>query len=78
MIIWSRWKRIWKEESEYEMEQVVPQEKQSLSGKNIILVVGTLLVVGLIAIMAVNLHKGESTDLSKHSIGNIAVQDVAG
>jgi cytochrome c biogenesis protein CcmG/thiol:disulfide interchange protein DsbE len=45
------------------MEQVIPQQKQSSPAKNIFLVIGTLLVVGLIAIMAVNLNKVQSTDL---------------
>ncbi len=47
------------------MEQTMSQQKtSSQSGKNIFLVVGTLLLVGLIAIMAVNLNRAESTDLA--------------
>lgn len=42
---------------------VASQQEKAFSGKNIILVVGTILLLGLIAIMAVNLNKTESTQL---------------
>jgi cytochrome c biogenesis protein CcmG/thiol:disulfide interchange protein DsbE len=46
------------------MEQSFSQpKKQSTAGRNVLLVIGTFLLLGLIAIMAVNLHKVESVDL---------------
>ncbi|MBI1880343.1 MAG: TlpA family protein disulfide reductase [Chloroflexi bacterium] len=45
------------------MEQTFPQQKQSTTGRNIFMVVGTLLLLGLIAVMAVNLQKVESVQL---------------
>ena len=45
------------------MEQAVSRQKQSNLGRNIFLIVGLLLLLGLIAIMAVNLQKVESVDL---------------
>lgn len=45
------------------MEQAIPQQNQSSTVRNIVIVVGTFLLLGLIAIMAVNLRKIESTDL---------------
>jgi cytochrome c biogenesis protein CcmG/thiol:disulfide interchange protein DsbE len=48
------------------MEQTFPQQKQSMTGRNIFMVVGTLLLLGLIAVMAVNLLKVESVQLQGH------------
>jgi cytochrome c biogenesis protein CcmG/thiol:disulfide interchange protein DsbE len=45
------------------MEQAVSRQKQSTLGRNIFLIVGMLLLLGLIAIMAMNLQKAESVDL---------------
>jgi cytochrome c biogenesis protein CcmG/thiol:disulfide interchange protein DsbE len=45
------------------MAQTIPQPKQSTTGRNIFLIVGMLLLVGLVAIMAINLRNFESTDL---------------
>ena len=45
------------------MEQTLSQPKQSTAGRNILLIVGILLLLGLMAIMAVNLQKIESVDL---------------
>ena len=45
------------------MEQTLSQPKQSTAGRNILLVVGILLLLGLMAIMAINLQKVESVDL---------------
>jgi len=45
------------------MEQAVSRQKQSNLGRNIFLIVGLLLLLGLIAILAVNLQKVESVDL---------------
>jgi cytochrome c biogenesis protein CcmG/thiol:disulfide interchange protein DsbE len=45
------------------MEQTLSQPKESTAGRNILLVVGILLLLGLMAIMAVNLQKVESVDL---------------
>ena len=45
------------------MEQTFSQPKQSTVGRNVFLVIGTLLLLGLIAVMAVNLQKVKSADL---------------
>jgi cytochrome c biogenesis protein CcmG, thiol:disulfide interchange protein DsbE len=45
------------------MEQAVSQQKQSTLGRNLFLIVGMLLLLGLIMIMAVNLQKVESVNL---------------
>lgn len=47
------------------MEQTISQAKpkRSTAGQTIILVVGLVLLLGLVAVMAVNLQKVESTDL---------------
>ncbi|MCK6624927.1 MAG: TlpA family protein disulfide reductase [Anaerolineae bacterium] len=45
------------------MEQTLPQPKPSTMGRNIFLILGTFLLLGLIAVMAVNLQKIESSDL---------------
>ncbi len=45
------------------MEQTIPQQKQSSTGRNIFLIVGMLLLLGLVAIMAINLQNVESVDL---------------
>jgi len=46
------------------MEQTISQPKQrSTAGQTIVLVVGLVLLVGLVAIMAVNLRQVESVDL---------------
>jgi cytochrome c biogenesis protein CcmG, thiol:disulfide interchange protein DsbE len=45
------------------MEQAVSRQKQSTLGRNLFLIVGMLLLLGLIAIMAMNLQKFESVDL---------------
>lgn len=45
------------------MEQTLSQPKQSTSGRNVLLILGILLLLGLMAIMAVNLQKVESVDL---------------
>lgn len=45
------------------MEQTISQPKQSTAGRTILLTVGFVLLLGLIAVMAVNLKKVESTDL---------------
>ena len=50
------------------MAQTTSPPKQSSAGKTIILIVGTLLLVGLVAIMGVNLQRVESVDLQ----GNMA------
>lgn len=45
------------------MEQTLSQPKQSTAGRNVLLIGGILLLLGLMAIMAVNLQKVESVDL---------------
>ncbi len=45
------------------MEQILPQPKPSTLGRNIFLILGTVLLLGLIGVMAVNLQKVESGDL---------------
>ena len=45
------------------MEQAIPQPKQSSMGRNIFLATGIILLVGLVAVMAVNMQKIESVDL---------------
>lgn len=45
------------------MEQTLPHPKPSTLGRNIFLILGTFLLLGLIAVMAVNLQKVESGDL---------------
>lgn len=45
------------------MEQTLSQPKPSATGRNVLLVVGILLLLGLMAIMAINLQKVESVDL---------------
>lgn len=45
------------------MEQTLSQPKQSAPGRNVLLIVGILLLLGLMAIMAINLQKVESVDL---------------
>jgi cytochrome c biogenesis protein CcmG/thiol:disulfide interchange protein DsbE len=46
------------------MEQTFSQpKKQSTAGRNVLMVIGTFLLLGLLAIMAVNLQKVESVDL---------------
>jgi len=46
------------------MEQVITQPKQSSTGKNIFMAMGVMFLVGLIAVMAVNLKNVESADLA--------------
>jgi cytochrome c biogenesis protein CcmG/thiol:disulfide interchange protein DsbE len=45
------------------MEQTISQPKQSSVGKTIFLIVGFVLLLGLVAVMAVNLQQIESVDL---------------
>ena len=45
------------------MEQTTPSSNKSTVGRTIILVVGLVLLLGLMAVMAVNLQRVESTDL---------------
>lgn len=45
------------------MEQTLSQPKQSTAGRNVLLIGGILLLLGLMAIMAINLQKVESVDL---------------
>jgi cytochrome c biogenesis protein CcmG/thiol:disulfide interchange protein DsbE len=45
------------------MEQTIPSSKKSTVGRTIFLVVGLVLLLGLMAVMAVNLQRVESTDL---------------
>jgi cytochrome c biogenesis protein CcmG/thiol:disulfide interchange protein DsbE len=45
------------------MEQTFAQHKQSTLGRNIFIVIGTVLLLGLITVMAVNLNKVESVQL---------------
>ena len=45
------------------MEKTISQPKQSSAGKTILLVVGFVLLLGLVAVMAVNLRQVESVDL---------------
>lgn len=45
------------------MEQTIPQQKQSSPVRNVVIVLGTILLVGLIGIMAINMVDIESTDL---------------
>jgi len=45
------------------MEQTTPSSNKSTVGRTIFLVVGLVLLLGLMAIMAVNLQRVESTDL---------------
>lgn len=45
------------------MEQTLSQPKQPTAGRNVLLIGGVLLLLGLMAIMAVNLQKVESVDL---------------
>lgn len=45
------------------MEQTLPQPKPSTLGRNIFLILGTVLLLGLIGVMAVNLQRVESGDL---------------
>jgi cytochrome c biogenesis protein CcmG/thiol:disulfide interchange protein DsbE len=55
------------------MEQTLSQPKQSTAGRNILLVVGVLLLLGLMAIMAVNLQKVESVDLQGRKAPNFSL-----
>jgi cytochrome c biogenesis protein CcmG/thiol:disulfide interchange protein DsbE len=45
------------------MEQTFAQHKQSTLGRNIFIVIGTVLLLGLITVMAVNLNRVESVQL---------------
>lgn len=45
------------------MAQTIPQSKRSTVARNVFLVVGILLLLGLIAVMAINLRNVESIDL---------------
>ena len=47
-----------------EQAQALSQRKQSTMGRNIFLLIGLLLLLGLIAIMAINLSKVESVELA--------------
>jgi cytochrome c biogenesis protein CcmG/thiol:disulfide interchange protein DsbE len=55
------------------MEQTLSQPKQSTAGRNILLVIGILLLLGLMAIMAVNLQKVESVDLKDRKAPNFSL-----
>ncbi len=45
------------------MEQVVPQQQKLSTGRKFLLIGGIALLVGWVAVMAVNMHTLESTDL---------------
>lgn len=45
------------------MEQAISSRKPSNLGRNLLLVIGVILLLGLMAVMAVNLQKTESIDL---------------
>lgn len=49
------------------MEQVLPEPKESSTGQNVLLIVGTLFLLGLVAIMAVNMISVGSTDLQNQN-----------
>ncbi len=55
------------------IEQTVPQQKQSATGRNIAIIVGTVLLLGLIAIFAIGLQKIESGDLQGQSASNFTL-----
>jgi cytochrome c biogenesis protein CcmG/thiol:disulfide interchange protein DsbE len=46
-----------------QMEQVIPQQKQSSTGKRLLMIAGTVVLVGWLLIMVVNLRSFESTAL---------------
>lgn len=45
------------------MEQVISRQRPSTTGRNIFLIIGVVLLVGLLGVMAINLSKVESVDL---------------
>ncbi len=49
------------------MEQTVSQSENSTAGRTIFLIVGFIILLGLVAVMAVNLGRVESTDLLGNS-----------
>ncbi len=49
------------------MEQTVSQSENSTAGRTIFLIVGFVILLGLVAVMAVNLGRVESTDLLGNS-----------
>ena len=63
-----------KDQGLVDMQQTVTQPKQrSTTGQTIILVVGLVLLLGLVAIMAVNLRKVESVDLQGQAAPEFAL-----
>lgn len=49
------------------MEQVITRQRPSTTGRNVFLIIGVVLVLGLLGVMAVNLSKVESVDLQGRS-----------
>ncbi len=49
------------------MEQVLPEPKESSTGQNVLLIVGTLFLLGLVAVMAVNMISVGSTELQNQN-----------
>jgi cytochrome c biogenesis protein CcmG/thiol:disulfide interchange protein DsbE len=49
------------------MEQVISRQSPSTTGRNIFLIIGVVLLVGLLGVMAINLRKVESVDLQGRS-----------
>ncbi len=45
------------------MEQTISQQKQSSLGRNLVVIIGTLLLLGLVTVMALNMQNVESVDL---------------
>ncbi len=45
------------------MEQVISRQRPSTTGRNVFLIIGIVLLMGLLGVMAINLHKVESVDL---------------
>jgi cytochrome c biogenesis protein CcmG/thiol:disulfide interchange protein DsbE len=55
------------------MEQVLPEPKQSSTGQNVLLIVGTLFLLGLVAVMAVNMINVGSTDLQNQKASDFSL-----
>lgn len=55
------------------MEQTVPRRQSSTMGRNFLLIFGTLLLLALLAVMAVNLTKLESVELQGRQAPNFTL-----
>lgn len=45
------------------MEQVISRQRPSATGRNVFLIIGIVLLLGLLGVMAINLNRTESVDL---------------